>query len=68
MSFRKITDLLALTSPVDLNITMTEVYLLVIKRSWIDNATSIPLNTINNAWLASVNTIIENYNIEEKPV
>jgi hypothetical protein len=56
------TDLLALTSPSDLGMTMTEVYLLLIKKSWIDNATLIPLDTSDNAWLASVNAISGTYN------
>lgn len=56
------TDLLALTSPSDLNMTMTEVYLLLIKQSWIDKATNIPIATADDAWLASVNTISATYN------
>jgi hypothetical protein len=56
------TDLLALTSPSDLNMTMTEVYLLLIKKSWIDNATTVLFPTNDGAWLTSANTIITAYN------
>ena len=56
------TDLLALTSPSDLNMTMTEVYLLLIKKSWVDNATIVLFPTNDGAWLTSTNAIIAAYN------
>ena len=56
------TDLLALTSPTDLNMTMTEVYLLLIKKSWIDNATLVEFPTSDQNWITATNSIIFKYN------
>jgi hypothetical protein len=53
---------LALTTPVDLVLTSAEVYLLMIKKSWIDGATLVSLPTSDTAYVTNLNGYINTYN------